>query len=95
MLCKDRKQRLGQNNDVDEILMHPWFKSLDIDKLLKKQVPAPYVPKVDGKTDLRNFDPEIIGQELAESILPPESIKIIQNKDDAFQGFGPFASSKK
>lgn len=55
-------------------------------------MPAPYVPKVEGKTDLRNFDPEIIGQELAESILPPESIKIIQNKDDAFQGFGTFSS---
>jgi len=61
MLKKDRKERLGQNNDVDDILMHPWFKDLDIDKLLKKQLPAPYIPKVENKTDLRNFDPEIIG----------------------------------
>ena len=89
MLNKDRKQRLGQNNDVNDILLHPWFKDLDIDKLLKKKLAAPYVPTVEGKTDLRNFDPEVVGQELAESIIPPESIKIITQKDDAFSGFGP------
>jgi len=95
MLNKDRKKRLGQEHDVEDIIKHPWFKDLDIEKLLKKQLPAPYIPKVEGKTDLRNFDPEVVGAELTESILPPESIKIIANKDDAFQGFGPFASSKK
>ena len=84
MLNKDRKQRLGQNNDVDDILLHPWFKDLDIDKLLKKKLPAPYVPTVESKTDLRNFDPDVVGAELADSIIPAESIKIIENKEDAF-----------
>ena len=94
MLNKDRKQRLGQNNDVNDILLHPWFKDLDIDKLLKKQLAAPFVPEVKGKTDLQNFDPEVVGQEIAESILPPESIKIIETKDDVFQGFGPFSKKE-
>lgn len=61
MLNKDRKHRLGQNNDVNDILLHPWFKDLDIEKLLKKKLAAPYVPTVDGQTDLRNFDPEVVG----------------------------------
>lgn len=30
MLNKDRKGRLGQSGDVDDIIKHPWFKSLDI-----------------------------------------------------------------
>lgn len=95
MLNKDRKARLGQNGDVDEIIKHPWFSNLDIGKLLKKQLPAPYVPKVDSKTDLRNFDPEVVQQELAESVLPVESVKLIETKEDAFHSFGTFASSKK
>lgn len=53
------------------------------------------MPKVESMTDLRNFDPEVVGSEVSESILPPESIKIIENKDDVFARFGPFASSKK
>lgn len=95
MLNKDRKQRLGQNNDVDDILLHPWFKDLDIDNLLKKKLPAPFVPKVESQTDLNNFDPDVVGAELIDSIIPDESIKIIRNKEDAFQGFGPFAEKKK
>lgn len=31
MLCKNRKERLGQVKDVDEILGHPWFADLDIE----------------------------------------------------------------
>ena len=95
MLNKDRKARLGQNGDVTDIISHPWFKSLDIEKLLKKQLPAPYVPKVKSSTDLSNFDPEVTGTELAESVVPAESVKLIEGKSDAFQGFGEFASSKK
>lgn len=30
MLEKDRKLRLGQKNDLDDILGHPWFADLDI-----------------------------------------------------------------
>jgi hypothetical protein len=95
MLNKDRKARLGQNNDVDDILLHPWFKDVDIDKLLLKQIPAPYIPKVDGKTDLRNFDPEVVGAELTDSIIPPENIQLIENKDTAFAGFGKLAEEKQ
>jgi len=34
MLMKDRRQRLGANSDMDEILMHPFFADLDMEKLL-------------------------------------------------------------
>eukprot|EP00919_Chromeraceae_sp_WS-2016_P078582 GHVR01186244.1.p1 GENE.GHVR01186244.1~~GHVR01186244.1.p1 ORF type:complete len:139 (+),score=20.34 GHVR01186244.1:784-1200(+) len=36
ILSKNPKQRLGCNGDVEEILSHPWFKSLDRDKMMKK-----------------------------------------------------------
>jgi hypothetical protein len=89
MLVKDRKERLGQKKDVDEILGHPWFADLDMDKLLQKKEPAPYIPNIDGKCDLSNFDPEVTNESLKESILPEASINKILDKKDAFKDFGP------
>ena len=80
MLVKDRRLRLGQNGDLDEILMHPFFKDVDIESLLQKRAEAPFIPDIAGQRDLRNFDPEVTGQGLAESVLPPQSIQEIRNK---------------
>ena len=46
MLCKDRRSRLGQNNDMDEVLMHPFFADLDMEELLQKRITAPFIPTV-------------------------------------------------
>ena len=88
MLIKDRKERAGSKHDVDEILGHPWFADIDMKELLAKQVLAPYLPKIEGTRDLSNFDPEVTGESLKESILPEASINIILGKKDAFKDFG-------
>jgi len=44
MLCKNRNERLGKKNDVDEIMGHPWFAELDIDELISKKIVAPFIP---------------------------------------------------
>ena len=44
MLAKDRLQRLGQNDDMDEILLHPFFNNVDIEGLLNKKVKPPFIP---------------------------------------------------
>ena len=89
MLVKDRKERAGSKHDVDEILGHPWFADIDMKELLAKQLLAPYLPKIEGTRDLSNFDPEVTGASLKESILPEASINIILEKKDAFKDFGP------
>lgn len=89
MLIKDRKERLGRVKDVDDILGHPWFADLDMESLLKKKEPSPYVPKIEGSKDLSCFDTEVTSASLRESILPEESINIIMDKKDAFKDFGP------
>ena len=93
MLAKDRLQRLGQNDDMDEIMLHPFFRDVDIEALLNKSVKPPFVPEINNKNDLRNFDPEVTQQNLAESILPPEAKQIISSKADAFNDFGPVMQS--
>jgi len=55
-LEKDRKHRLGQKNDVEEVLGHPFFRDIDRDKLLKKQIPPPFKPDIKSNVDLSNFD---------------------------------------
>ena len=94
MLTKDRKERLGQKMDGDEILGHPWFSDIDIGAVLKKSLAAPFVPLITGKKDLSNFDPELLNRGLKESILPQEKINIIKERTDAFKDFGPIVNSE-
>jgi len=49
LLEKDRKKRLGQKGDSEEVLGHPFFKDLDLDKLIKKQLEAPFIPKLQSE----------------------------------------------
>lgn len=44
LLDKNKKKRLGCQGDIQEILQHPFFANLDIEKLLKKQIKPPYLP---------------------------------------------------
>lgn len=41
---------------IPEIKQHPWFFNLDWDLLLKRELPAPFVPFISGDVDVSNFD---------------------------------------
>ena len=56
LLNKDKSQRLGRETGVDEIISHPWFAELNIEKLLAKQIEAPYIPVIKQDDDTSNFD---------------------------------------
>ena len=51
MLQKDKTRRLGANGG-NEVLSHPFFSELDLEKLSNKQIRAPFVPKT--------MDPELL-----------------------------------
>ena len=80
MLCKDRKERLGQKKDYLDILEHPFFKSVNEQDLLEKKIPAPFIPKIKDVKDIGNFDPEVTGQGLEESIIPKTEKKVVDDK---------------
>lgn len=44
LLDKNKKTRLGAKGDVNEILSHPFFNNIDIEKVLNKQLLPPYQP---------------------------------------------------
>jgi CRP-like cAMP-binding protein len=54
LLRKDPDVRLGAKHQC-EILEHPWFAELDLDGMRHREVPAPWVPALDGPLDTSNF----------------------------------------
>ena len=86
LLDKDRTSRLGVNG-VDEILSHPWFADIDMDKLLKKEIEPPYVPK--ATEDLAYFDKKLTSgeTEVADTILTAAQRSIVNKDKNQFKNF--------
>jgi serine/threonine protein kinase len=56
LLDSDLTKRYGNlKNGVKDITGHRFFKNIEWDKLLKKELPPPYVPKVKSNNDTSNF----------------------------------------
>ena len=53
LLDKNKRTRLGANG-IDEIMAHPFFRDLDLEKLLRKELTPPYKPEVED--ELAYFD---------------------------------------
>ena len=59
LLQKDPKKRLGgDERDAESVKSHPFFKSIDWDKLYRKELPVPYLPEVKDKLDTSMFSSE-------------------------------------
>mmetsp|Transcript_38462 Transcript_38462/g.76251 ORF Transcript_38462/g.76251 Transcript_38462/m.76251 type:complete len:321 (-) Transcript_38462:252-1214(-) len=57
LLTADLGKRFGNlKNGVDDIKQHKWFKDINWQNLLAKQLPVPFRPLVRGETDTSNFD---------------------------------------
>jgi len=46
LLAKDKSKRLGSINDIEDVISHPYFASLNIEELLKKSITPPYMPEI-------------------------------------------------
>lgn len=55
LLSIDITQRLGYNNDAEELKQHPFLKDVDWDSLLSEDA-AVFVPQLDSQTDTSYFD---------------------------------------
>ena len=89
LLVKDPRLRLGGGPaDADEVKRHDFFSSINWDDLLKRNIPAPFVPKINSNTDVSNFSEEFTSMPPVDSpsVVPP-------NVEDVFVGYSFVAPS--
>ncbi len=86
MLTRDIKFRLGCGaNGQAGLKAHPFFASVDWEKLALLQVDPPYKPKAFKKTEPGNFDSDFTSEK---AVLTPTDKRLIDSIDQReFRGF--------
>ena len=87
MLNKDPSKRLGAKKGLEEIKEHPFFNGVDFNAILKKEVPAPFIPTVKGLKDVHNFDEEFTNEIPEQSYIPDKNLNIIKANQGKFKEF--------
>jgi serum/glucocorticoid-regulated kinase 2 len=82
-LVKDKTKRLGYDKDGEDVLSHPFFADIDIEKLCNKEIEAPFKPDVSSDhLDVKFFNAKNDAKDLAETFIPEvKSKKVEKNKD--------------
>ena len=86
LLNKDKSQRLGSHGDGSEVLKHPFFADIDLEKLEKKQLPAPFIPDVQ-KDPLGFFGAKMQQKDLTETYIPDDKVRSVMGHQAQFKGF--------
>lgn len=58
LLIAKKEKRLGSVNGAKDILAHPFFAEIDVEKLLKREIVPPWKPEIEekaGDTDIGDF----------------------------------------
>lgn len=87
LLNKDCQKRLGAQHDFMDIKDHGFFSSIDFDKLLKKELKTPFVPKVKDEMDISQIDREFTSVPPNAESLIPTAITFGTQRDTDFPGF--------
>lgn len=59
LLTREPEHRLGSSRrDAEEIMEHPFFKTINWDDIYHKRVPTPFKPSIKNERDTSNFDQE-------------------------------------
>ncbi|CAI2362350.1 unnamed protein product [Moneuplotes crassus] len=71
LLERDKKKRLGAENDKDDVLSHNFFSNIDINSLLNKTAEPPYKPFINPNDPyfVTNFNSEFLKQPPRESVI--------------------------
>lgn len=86
-LDKDSSKRLGHKNDFMEVRKHPFFKSIDFEKLLKMELEPIFTPNIEGEDDTNNFFPKYTTQRPKMTLLTKEMVEKCKRYDEMFEGF--------
>ncbi|KAA0721916.1 Serine/threonine-protein kinase N1 [Triplophysa tibetana] len=87
LLRRNPERRLGSGEkDAEDVKKQPFFRNMDWEALLLRQLPPPFLPSIRGKEDVSNFDEEFTAE--APSLTPPREPRVLTRKDqDSFRDF--------
>ncbi|KAE9301617.1 hypothetical protein PF001_g14367 [Phytophthora fragariae] len=84
LICRNPAKRLGSGPcGAQEIMDHPFFSTVDWEKLYKRDVPVPFRPVVKSDGEVNNVPEFFKRQEVVDSVVSDAPI----GKSHVFQGF--------
>jgi len=90
LLNRDPKKRCGSKDDVNDLKVHPFFKTISWEKMMKKEIESPYKPKVKGGpgSEPINFDTTFTQEPVVDSVVQPSTLSQTMNEPvDSFKDF--------
>ncbi|KAJ0001510.1 hypothetical protein NQD34_006530 [Periophthalmus magnuspinnatus] len=87
LLRRNPERRLGSGEkDAEDVKKQPFFRGVDWEALLQRKPPPPFVPTIQGKEDVSNFDLEFTAE--APTLTPPRERRTLSRKEqDYFKDF--------
>ncbi|XP_072035800.1 protein kinase C iota type-like isoform X2 [Amphiura filiformis] len=95
-LNKNPAERLGchPQTGFGDITGHPFFKTVDWERMESRQVTPPYKPHLQGERDLEHFDPQFTNEPVQLTPDDPRAISAIdQTEFDGFEYINPLLMS--
>jgi len=85
LLEKDPTKRLS---DPAKMKMHSYFKGVDWDQVLQKELIAPYIPNVKDENDVSMIDPQFLREKVTLDDITQSSNPIDQSVFEDFSFYG-------
>jgi len=86
LLCKNPQRRLGYNN-IEEVMMHPFFCGVDWERMELQDIDPPAAPGALYEGDTKNFD--FYKETITSFDFPPMSVLKRKNPAEFKKLFGP------
>jgi serum/glucocorticoid-regulated kinase 2 len=87
LLNRDPKKRLGSKADIEDLKAHAFFKDINFEKMMKKEIDPPYKPKIKANDTTSNFDTTFTSEPVVDSVAQPSGLGTLSENPDAFVGF--------
>ena len=87
LLERDPKKRIGHGvNGTEDIMAHPFFSTIDWEKLATKEAKPPFIPKTKRIDDLRHIDP-LFKEEKVEDTPATSNLRFSEKEKNHFTEF--------
>lgn len=87
LLEKNPDNRLGKQNDSQDIKSHPWFNDVNLDEIYSFQAKPPIMPELKDKFDVGYFDNTFTKEDPRYTRRDSTELLLIENFNHEFNDF--------